>query len=617
MGESESHGRLINPCFFHLQKLELELKCPACSCITASTGCGLACPICKLSLLAQETNKSDVKHQDLCNRDIAGKSQKSNAKNIFRQKTIRTTVEAFAEQGGPCSPPSSGGLKYSDDDSNDRGSVLSGKSLLASGSHKTNLPVNKSNLFEEIAEDKTRTAFQVEEDHGRDIKRQKLNTDSRNGATKSDMDDKLNDVDCQYASKNTSFCSQSGYEGATKFTPSSIANEGTSDIGFPCEFCHSTKESKASGPLGHYADGEPVDGEAARRPNVLHVHQKCIEWAPQVFFVGDTVKNLEAEISRASKIKCSHCGTKGAALGCYAKSCRKSFHVPCAVEIKDCRWDCDNFLILCPAHSSRKLPSDRSNMGKNVRNLSPADSNLGSTKSSGNHTSGKQHAYELWLAPPDATKGWVLCGSALSLAEKDMVAKLARLTGAVVTKDWRPDVTHVIASTDPYGACSRTLKFLMAILSGKWILKIDWIRACLEAKHPVSEDNYEISHDIHGCFDGPMNGRIRLMEQAPKLFSGLSFYFSGDFVPTYKGYLEDLISAAGGNILQENTDGSPSTTGLIVYNLDPPSEGDSQGAVDKRLHEANAVATRIGAQVIGHTWVLDSVAGCKLLPVFS
>lgn len=28
MAESASHGKLINPCFFHLQKLELELKCP-------------------------------------------------------------------------------------------------------------------------------------------------------------------------------------------------------------------------------------------------------------------------------------------------------------------------------------------------------------------------------------------------------------------------------------------------------------------------------------------------------------------------------------------------------------------------------------------------------------
>ncbi|PPR92661.1 hypothetical protein GOBAR_AA28011 [Gossypium barbadense] len=38
---------------------------------------------------------------------------------------------------------------------------------------------------------------------------------------------------------------------------------------------------------------------------------------------------------------------------------------------------------------------------------------------------------------------------------------------------WRPGVTHVIASTDENGACTRTLKVLMAILNGKWVLKLN------------------------------------------------------------------------------------------------------------------------------------------------
>ena len=34
-------------------------------------------------------------------------------------------------------------------------------------------------------------------------------------------------------------------------------------------------------------------------------------------------------------------------------------------------------------------------------------------------------------------------------------------------------MTHVIASVDENGGCSRTLKVLMAILTGKWILSIE------------------------------------------------------------------------------------------------------------------------------------------------
>ena len=35
------------------------------------------------------------------------------------------------------------------------------------------------------------------------------------------------------------------------------------------------------------------------------------------------------------------------------------------------------------------------------------------------------------------------------------------------------ECNHVIAETDAQGACTRTLKVLMAILNGRWILKID------------------------------------------------------------------------------------------------------------------------------------------------
>lgn len=58
-----------------------------------------------------------------------------------------------------------------------------------------------------------------------------------------------------------------------------------------------------------------------------------------MYFVNETIKNLKAEVARGAKLKCSRCGQKGAALGCYAKSCRRSYHLPCAAQISNCRWD--------------------------------------------------------------------------------------------------------------------------------------------------------------------------------------------------------------------------------------------------------------------------------------
>lgn len=61
--------------------------------------------------------------------------------------------------------------------------------------------------------------------------------------------------------------------------------------------------------------------------------------APQAYFEGDMVKRLESELARSSKMKCGICGLKGAALGCLVKSCRKSYHLPCARGVSGCRWD--------------------------------------------------------------------------------------------------------------------------------------------------------------------------------------------------------------------------------------------------------------------------------------
>ncbi|XP_058101493.1 BRCA1-associated RING domain protein 1-like isoform X2 [Magnolia sinica] len=507
-------------------------------------------------------------------------------------------------QSSPDSPPSFGDIKDSDDDSNDQGSEHSAERLSSKGASKkgpedgasleaevvlrcspiTDPSVRKSDVSRKL---NVRSPSSSEGDQTRDSKRQK----------KSDcgLPDLLSN-------------------------PSSSTNTGPAAV---CAFCQSSKYSKATGPMLHYSNGTEIEADQAIHSNALHVHKQCVEWAPQVYFVGETVKNLEVEVARGAKIKCSSCGKKGAALGCYAKSCRRSFHVPCAVEILECRWDFDNFLMLCPAHSSLKLPNERSKSGKKIRanKFSVAQPAYPQT-SEDLPSSTTQKSNKHWTASPDATREWVLCGSALSSAEKDLVSEFASLTGATVTKVWNTNVTHVIAAADDMGACSRTLKFLMAILNGRWILKIDWIKACMEAKHPVCEEPYEISSDVHGSCDGPKNSRIRVIEKAPKLFSGLNFYFSGDFMPSYKGYLQDLVVAAGGTVLvkkdmvpQTSSTRTTPTSTLVIYSLDPSQEcksGQLSSVVQQRLEEAEAIAAETGSQAVGHAWLLESIAACKL-----
>lgn len=88
----------------------------------------------------------------------------------------------------------------------------------------------------------------------------------------------------------------------------------------------------------------------------------------------------------------------------------------------------------------------------------------------------------------------------------------------------------------------------MGMLEGKWTLSLEWIKA-LECKEFVEEQQYEITCDIHGIRDVSRLGRLRLLNKQPKLFNGCKFYFTGDFSPSYKGYLHDLAISAGGKVL--------------------------------------------------------------------
>lgn len=55
------------------------------------------------------------------------------------------------------------------------------------------------------------------------------------------------------------------------------------------------------------------------------------------------------------------------------------------------------------------------------------------------------------------------------------MSEFQNLTGVTELKKWSSSVTHVIASIDENGTCRRTLKILMGILEGKWILFFFWI----------------------------------------------------------------------------------------------------------------------------------------------
>ncbi|CAK7350161.1 unnamed protein product [Dovyalis caffra] len=390
-----------------------------------------------------------------------------------------------------------------------------------------------------------------------------------------------------------------------------------------CAFCLSSEDSEASGEMIHYYNGIPVTADYNGGSRVIHSHRNCAEWAPNVYFEDDNAINLEAELARSRRIKCCCCGLKGAALGCYEKSCRKSFHVPCANLIRQCRWDTENFVILCPLHASYKLPNEstRSQERRKKKCISKGQAPRQYNQHTFKHDINK---HESWKSCVTHEK-LVLCCSALTIGEKEIVSEFESLSGVTALKNWDLSVTHVIASTDENGACRRTLKVLMGILKGKWIVNIEWVKACIKAMKLVEEMQYEIAADIHGIKDGPRNGRLRLLNKQPNIFEGFKFYFLGDFIPSYKGYIQDLLIAGGGTILHRKPisgaqgnlllDSSRSPT-FIIYSLEMPDKCDPSKKnmiLNRRWSNAEALASSTGAKAVSNKWVLNSIAACKLL----
>ncbi|XP_006654630.1 protein BREAST CANCER SUSCEPTIBILITY 1 homolog [Oryza brachyantha] len=388
-----------------------------------------------------------------------------------------------------------------------------------------------------------------------------------------------------------------------------------------CAFCQSGVITEDSGEMVHYQNGKQVPAEFNGGVNVVHSHKNCLEWAPDVYFEDESVFNLTTELARSRRIKCACCGIKGAALGCFEMSCRRSFHFTCAKLIPECRWDNENFVMLCPLHRSSKLPNENPEQQKQPkRKITPK----GPSQIERN-----QDCSNNWKWPSGSPQKWVLCCSSLSGIEKEVVSEFAKLAGVHISANWSSNVTHVIASTDLSGACKRTLKFLMAILNGRWIVSIDWVKTCMECMEPIDEQKFEVTTDVQGITDGPRLGRCRVIDRQPKLFDGVRFYLHGDFTKSYRGYLQELVAAAGGTVLQRKPvsrdqqkllDDSSASAVLIVYSVEskdkPKSKGETEAAAaNRRQADAQALAFASGGRVVSSAWVIDSIAACKLQPL--
>ena len=87
------------------------------------------------------------------------------------------------------------------------------------------------------------------------------------------------------------------------------------------------------------------------------VHDQCARWAPEVHDpTGEGVLvGVRDAIQRGRRLKCKHCGEKGATIGCFSKRCKSSYHLPCARQ--QCILRGNPYFVCCPEHTSEFFPA--------------------------------------------------------------------------------------------------------------------------------------------------------------------------------------------------------------------------------------------------------------------
>ncbi|XP_030066328.1 BRCA1-associated RING domain protein 1 isoform X2 [Microcaecilia unicolor] len=205
----------------------------------------------------------------------------------------------------------------------------------------------------------------------------------------------------------------------------------------------------------------------------------------------------------------------------------------------------------------------------------------------------------------------VLMGSGLTSDQQRDQSKLSVVLKAGICTEFNSSVTHLIVPDEPI---LNTMKCMLGILAGCWILKFNWVKICLATRDREQEEGYEIP-------DGPQRGRLNREHLMPRLFDGCYFFFMGNFVSHKKDDLADLVKAAGGQILtrQPKPDSDVTqTVNTVAYHAKPGSDQSfcTQYIIYEKTSKYHPDRIRQGKVWVAPTsWLINCITSFQLLPV--
>lgn len=191
------------------------------------------------------------------------------------------------------------------------------------------------------------------------------------------------------------------------------------------------------------------------------------------------------------------------------------------------------------------------------------------------------------FAPTDV----VLLSTGLRVPQINKLQRMARRLGCTVVNDYSDSVTHLITQTKLVAedsslserirmtqeeaqevvAKQRTMKYLRAVLGGKWCLGFNWVVDCLKANSIVAEDDYEVASDAMAVkAEGvPRHGPRRARQERRPLLQNFLVLLVGEFCHPRPGpqHVASLVTELGGtmvNTAERFVDGDGHTRRLAL-----------------------------------------------------
>ncbi|KAF7722156.1 hypothetical protein EC973_003669 [Apophysomyces ossiformis] len=182
--------------------------------------------------------------------------------------------------------------------------------------------------------------------------------------------------------------------------------------------------------------------------------------------------------------------------------------------------------------------------------------------------------------------------------------KMAAFSFVKIVDRLSHDATHVVVFVDEQNRTKMTTKYLLALLSGKYIVSEHWVYACCSQGSLVPEEPYEVTGDFSQDASRriPRMARLSLKAQQPRLFSGLSVCFFGPLEGGRKTRddLEQMIRIGGGRVIDWEDMVFPFHGEIICSSKTGPAE-------------IGQIQQMYGKQPVLASWIIQSISVYRLL----